>query len=124
MISLVHLWRSPLSLDSDKLLALLPSLAMVAPLISKLKFQQHVRFGTLFDASSIAISQRLIPRPTRLCRHPLTRLDNVWLKFWPLQDFNFRERPQSILQGIRPSVEPSIEELTMISKAGNATVYC
>ena len=124
MISSVHLWRSPLPLDSDKLLALFPSLAMAAPLISKPKFQQHVRFGTWFDASFTAIPQRLISRPTWLCRHPLTRLDNVWLKFWPLQDFNFRERPQSILQGIRPSVEPSIEELTMISKAGNPTVYC
>ncbi|MEB3225438.1 MAG: hypothetical protein VKJ86_06490 [Synechococcus sp.] len=32
--------------------------------------------------------------------------------------------PQSILQGIRPPVEPSIEELTMISSAGNPPVYC
>ncbi|QCS48264.1 hypothetical protein FEK30_01780 [Picosynechococcus sp. PCC 11901] len=97
---------------------------MAAPLISKLNVQQHGRFGILFNASSIAIPQLLIPRPTWLCRHRMTQLSHVWLKFWPLQDFYFRKRPQSILQGIRPSVEPSIEELTMISKAGNPTVYC
>ncbi|WP_339374483.1 hypothetical protein [Picosynechococcus sp. PCC 73109] len=124
MISSVHLWRSPLPLNSCKPLALLPSFAMAAPLISKLNVQQHGRFGILFNASSIAIPQLLIPRPTRLCRHRMTQLSHVWLKFWPLQDFYFRKRPQSILQGIRPSVEPSIEELTMISKAGNPTVYC
>ncbi|WP_156785475.1 hypothetical protein [Picosynechococcus sp. PCC 7002] len=82
---------------------------MAAPLISKLNVQQHGRFGILFNASSIAIPQLLIPRPTRLCRHRMTQPSHVWLSFGRSRIFISESVPKVFFKGFDHPLSPVLK---------------